>query len=237
MPRFRVAMVAAPQLLAAIVTFCGLGPFASLVGALAECPPGSYDYSTGFIFCFETSKLYGGGDAAVRPSTVDDVAFRVTYGRQFDLRDGWNRYTVQLPEGAREELLEEKKAAEYNDCMNVGLGDAARCQARVAWTRKTHTISADDTDDDWRYESDETAPGTENDIPGIFRLQHPEVFAPMVVNPTCIPCPPCAECNREGTATIKAGWGLGATQQHIYRGLLRGSAHEFKTLANRLGSA
>lgn len=52
-----------------------------------------------------------------------------------------------------------------------------------------------------------------------FMLQ---LFHPPISNPNCLPCPPCAVCTRAGTASIAAGWGLGATQQHMYNGLLRG---------------
>lgn len=37
------------------------------------CPAGSYNYRTGFIFCFDQSKLYSD-----HISTSDDLAFRVT---------------------------------------------------------------------------------------------------------------------------------------------------------------
>ena len=45
------------------------------------CPAGSYYWkSTGFIFCFDSTKSYSD-----HLSTQDDVAFRVTYGRAYDL--------------------------------------------------------------------------------------------------------------------------------------------------------
>lgn len=91
-----------------------------------------------------------------------------------------------------------------------------------------------DDDRDWRYHRDAQ---TEHDIPGLLRLQHPEIFTPTVATPNCLPCPPCADCSREGTATIASGWGLGQTSQQFYRGLLKGAVNEFKTLPNRPGSA
>eukprot|EP01048_Picozoa_sp_COSAG05_P012619 COSAG05_NODE_1278_length_5301_cov_2.043253_1_plen_203_part_00 len=66
------------------------------------CPAGSYDFTQGFIFCFDRSKLYGGGTglgdgADANPTAGDDLAFRVTYGTDYDLVDGWNSYDIDVP--------------------------------------------------------------------------------------------------------------------------------------------
>jgi hypothetical protein len=44
------------------------------------CPAGSYYWRSGFIFCFDSTKRYSD-----HLTTQDDVAFRVTYGRAYDL--------------------------------------------------------------------------------------------------------------------------------------------------------
>ena len=48
--------------------------------ASCVCPAGSYYWRTGFIFCFDSTKSYSD-----HLTTQDDVAFRVTYGRAYDL--------------------------------------------------------------------------------------------------------------------------------------------------------
>lgn len=201
------------------------------------CPAGSYDWSMGLIFCFPTSKLYGGGHAKIRPSTGDDVAFRFTYGSQFDLAQGFRKYVVDLPDDEHSEWAEGgPRASEYEACMREGLKEPLACKAKVAWTRPTASIADTDTDQDWRYES-VPDPSASDNIPGLMRLQHPDIFTPRIVNPVCLPCPPCADCVREGTATIVSGWGLGPTHQAVYNGLLRGSRYEFKEVRNKPGSA
>eukprot|EP01047_Picozoa_sp_COSAG01_P006602 COSAG01_NODE_241_length_20597_cov_8.200751_13_plen_444_part_00 len=203
-----------------------------------QCPAGSYDWENGFIFCFDASKLYGGGDADERPATADDVAFRVTYGRRYDLVGGWGRYTVALPSGINSTANAPPGVSDhFAQCVGADKDlDEAQCWARAFWTRPFGSHSGNDLDDDWRYELDED-PEREFDIPGLMRLQNPESFSPQLYNPTCLPCPPCADCSREGTATIRKGWGLGTTQQSLYTGLLHGTNKVFKTLRNRPGSA
>ena len=49
-------------------------------GDSCVCPAGSYYWRTGFIFCLDKTKSYSN-----HLTTQDDVAFRVTYGRAYDL--------------------------------------------------------------------------------------------------------------------------------------------------------
>jgi hypothetical protein len=142
---------------------------------------------------------------------------------------------------------------DYKQCMltNPNLHQSKRL-TKCLWTRSTVLAASSDSDLDWRYFR---SYGHDADIPGFLRLQHPEVcarifwhcicavcafacsivtslnhgleqiFTPMVTTPACLPCPPCAFCNRSGSATIAAGWGLGQSSQSMYNGLLEGETY------------
>jgi hypothetical protein len=184
-------------------------------GQACVCPVGTYDWHNGFIFCFDSSKLYGNGEADLRPSTADDVAFRVTYGSQYDLPDGWNRYDVQLPSAASQIVGSQE---EYAECMgDTRVRDERKRAARCMWSRSSTTIDQVQTvpsdppflcrlpvlraglctggvgtntaaqhDDDADWRF-ELDPDHDLNVPGLLRLQNPHIFTPVRLTHTHLP--------------------------------------------------